>query len=202
VTEKKFERIMVWRFIAGQNDDEIYAYGTDFQAKQFCIWLNYHRKTDRFTYYAVAVSEIPSIEHMVFDIKEVIHVQALFTPDNELPKKVKKQSILAIIAASEEKASHYKEQAKARSQEKAKILLAINTIIKWNCHHPKKFTITAPLVKRVTDFNHIFVRDAIIKQRQEIDRHHNSLGWEKPPGNRRMSKRDFEALADFIRERL
>jgi hypothetical protein len=195
VSEKNFEHAVVWHFTASLNDDEIYAYGTNFHAEQFCGWLNTRRKSDRFSngdrfsYSEVATSEIPSIRHMTFELKKALYAQESSPLAGGVSRDVRKQSIEYVL----------RDSSQNEAQLEAKVLLAINAIIEWNCHQSKKFAITQLLLERVTRFNNLIIRDVLIKQQRAIDSYHTSLGWIEPPNNRSCGKKNFEALKDFVR---
>lgn len=190
----KFEHILAWHFIASRNDDEIYAYGTRFHAKQFCKWLNYYRTSDRYTYSEIATYEIPEIEHMMFWLRGAIYTKELPPSVNGVSPSTMRESAKTIITA----ASH---PFPDKAQIKAEILLVVGAIIEWNCHHtkPNKFAITQLLLERVTGFNNLAIRDVLVNQQQVINLHYASLGWEKAHDNNNCKKKDFEDLLDFIR---
>jgi hypothetical protein len=192
VSNQKIEYILAWRFIASQNDDEIYAYGTDSQAKQFCSWLNHERTSDRYTYSEVAVSETRSIGHIVFSLKEAINSHILSPSNDEfLSKSIESREVIANTAYP---------PFLDKNQTEAKIILAVGAIIEWNRRHPNKFAITPSLLKRTTGLSTTTIHNTLINHQQMIDMHHTSLGWncDWPPANGGYDKKKFEALADFI----
>jgi hypothetical protein len=195
VNEKNFEHAVVWHFTASPNDDEIYAYGTDFHAKQFCGWLNTRRKSDRFSngdrfsYNEVATSEIPLIEHVVFGLREALYAQESSPSASRVSRNVTRKSIEHVLRGP----------SQDKAQLEGKILLVIDAIIEWNCDQSKKFAITQLLLERITRFNNLIIRDVLIKQQRAIDGYHTSLGWIEPPNNRSCGKKNFEALTDFVR---